>query len=444
MLRCGGLARYAGAASTPSVCVFHSPVHRRRFSLRTLRRGGHASSAPRLPFAAAAVAPPPPSQRGRGRPGAAPSPPERRPPALPPSPPAASPPAQPPLSNRAAFRALPLDARVVERIGALRLCADAREAGRVAAKARAAGDERPRTRRYPLYGELPDGVRGVMLRRGGGDGAPPVTKFSAAAKAGASLPLPRRPEVAFAGRSNVGKSSLVNAVTLSAAARSSDKPGLTQSLNFYDVGDSLTLVDLPGYGFAFAADEAKAAWNALMDDYLVGRGTILKRVFLVLDARHGLKSNDREFLLFLSRVGLKTGVVLNKTDVVRPDELARRWHQLTTELATVKGAQTVVHMISTATGAGVAALAADICRLATASGKDNATEALPRTAMLIAAGEGAPARRPLKPWEVPPPGEGAAAAPRTRVAPQQGRGQRPQPAARDNRRGAARGAGGAY
>jgi len=90
------------------------------------------------------------------------------------------------------------------------------------------------------------------------------------------LPSPGVPEVAFAGRSNVGKSSLINALTLAPVARQSDKPGKTQSLNFYSVGDSLSFVDLPGYGFAFAQAGRVVQWNQLIDDYLSGRGSALK------------------------------------------------------------------------------------------------------------------------------------------------------------------------
>jgi len=101
-------------------------------------------------------------------------------------------------------------------------------------------------------------------------------KFIAAAQAASSLPLPSLPEVAMAGRSNVGKSSLINALTLSSVARQSDKPGVTQSLNFYDVNGQMSIVDMPGYGFAFAEAEKSARWNELMDDYLQGRGSVLK------------------------------------------------------------------------------------------------------------------------------------------------------------------------
>jgi GTP-binding protein len=101
-------------------------------------------------------------------------------------------------------------------------------------------------------------------------------KFIAAAQAASSLPLPSLPEVALAGRSNVGKSSLINALTLSAVARQSDKPGVTQSLNFYEINAQMRIIDMPGYGFAFAEAEKSQRWNELMDDYLHGRGSVLK------------------------------------------------------------------------------------------------------------------------------------------------------------------------
>ena len=101
-------------------------------------------------------------------------------------------------------------------------------------------------------------------------------KFIAAAQAASSLPLPSLPEVALAGRSNVGKSSLINALTLSSVARQSDKPGVTQSLNFYEINSQMRIIDMPGYGFAFAEAEKSLRWNELMDDYLHGRGSVLK------------------------------------------------------------------------------------------------------------------------------------------------------------------------
>jgi GTP-binding protein len=251
-----------------------------------------------------------------------------------------------------------------------------------------------------LRSEIPPEVSRVI-----GDERAPRTRFSAAASGAGSLPLPGRPEVAFAGRSNVGKSSLINALTLSPVARQSDKPGKTQSLNFYDVAGQLTIVDMPGYGFAFAEEGKMLSWNSLMDEYLTGRGNVLKRVLVVLDARHGIKVNDREMLKFLSGANVKFQVVLNKTDMVQPAELARRCHVITEELATLRGANANVHMVSTSTGAGISVLAAELCRLAGAAPAARATTALPRKEALTAAGEAAP-RRPAHPQ----PGGAAAAA----------------------------------
>ena len=158
----------------------------------------------------------------------------------------------------------------------------------------------------------------------------------------------------------MGKSSLINAVTLSSAARSSDVPGKTQSLNFYDVSRRLRVVDMPGYGFAFAAEDRVAAWNRLMDKYLTGRKN-LKRVYVVIDARHGLKAPDREMLAFLSRYGgVSYSVVLNKTDLVKPADLARRAFLIREELRAAKRARAEVHMASTSTGAGMAEFAAEL------------------------------------------------------------------------------------
>jgi GTP-binding protein len=299
-------------------------------------------------------------------------------------------PVEAPVSNRAAFRAVPVNERTMERIQELHLCTDVSSAGRIASRKRAQGDARQLTKRYPLYGEVPPDV----VRVTGGDRSP-RTRFVAAASSATSLPLPGLPEVAFAGRSNVGKSSLINALTLSAVARQSDKPGKTQSLNFYSVQDELALVDLPGYGFAFAEEGRMSRWNTLIDDYLGGRGSALKRVLVVLDARHGVKVNDREMLQFLAAAHVKFQVVVNKTDCVTPKDLARRWALITEEVSRLRGAHPQVHMVSTATGAGIAALAADLCRLARAAPVKAAATRLPRAEQLLAEGCQVP-RRPTQ------------------------------------------------
>lgn len=160
-------------------------------------------------------------------------------------------------------------------------------------------------------------------------------KFLAAAAQPASF-LPETPgvaEVCLAGRSNVGKSSLLNALTISAPARAADKPGLTRTVNFYGLGPALRVVDLPGYGFAFAKSEDQAAWNATLHSYLSTRRS-LRRILLLLDGRHGLKQSDREFMTFLeAEAACRYQLVFTKCDLVPRDELARRWDLVHQELA---------------------------------------------------------------------------------------------------------------
>ncbi len=128
------------------------------------------------------------------------------------------------------------------------------------------------------------------------------------------LPAAGLPEIAFAGRSNVGKSSLINALTgRKALARTSNTPGRTRQINFFDLGGRLTLVDLPGYGYARAPKEAIRRWNALIRDYLRGRAT-LRRVCLLIDSRHGLKPGDEEIMALLDAAAMSYQIVLTKAD----------------------------------------------------------------------------------------------------------------------------------
>ncbi|RUP08257.1 ribosome biogenesis GTP-binding protein YihA/YsxC [Hyphomicrobium sp.] len=138
------------------------------------------------------------------------------------------------------------------------------------------------------------------------------------------LPPDDRPEIAFAGRSNVGKSSLINAlVGQLRLARASNTPGRTQELNFFtDPEADLFLVDMPGYGFAEAPKEKVAAWNKVIRAYLAGRRTLL-RVFLLIDARHGLKPPDDEILNLLDGAAVSYQVVLTKADKIKPTELEK-------------------------------------------------------------------------------------------------------------------------
>ena len=138
------------------------------------------------------------------------------------------------------------------------------------------------------------------------------------------LPGADGPEVAFAGRSNVGKSSLINALTnRSALARTSNTPGRTQELNFFDVGNPLRfrLVDMPGYGYAKAPKELLKQWRFLVNDYLRGR-QVLKRAHVLIDSRHGLKDVDDTLLDMLDDAAVSYRVVLTKADKIKASELA--------------------------------------------------------------------------------------------------------------------------
>src|SRR3954447_6327568 len=137
------------------------------------------------------------------------------------------------------------------------------------------------------------------------------------------LPDPVVPEIAFAGRSNVGKSSLLNALTnRKTLARTSTTPGRTQELNFFDVGTpiQMRLVDMPGYGFAEAPKDMVKRWRFLMNDYLRGRQA-LKRALVLVDSRHGLKDVDRDMMRMLDDAAVSYHLVLTKSDKVKPSAL---------------------------------------------------------------------------------------------------------------------------
>ena len=135
------------------------------------------------------------------------------------------------------------------------------------------------------------------------------------------LPEPRPLEVAFAGRSNVGKSSLINALAgQKTLARTSNTPGRTREINFFTLDDEIYLVDLPGYGYAKASKDQVRGWNRLIRDYLRGRST-LRRVFLLIDARHGLKDTDQEILELMDAAAVSYQAVLTKADKLKASEL---------------------------------------------------------------------------------------------------------------------------
>lgn len=188
-------------------------------------------------------------------------------------------------------------------------------------------------------------------------------RFVAAAGSPVSLPPMRGTEIAFAGRSNVGKSSLINALTGSKAlARTSRTPGRTQELVFFTGGERLNVVDMPGYGYAAAAKAKIAAWTALIHAYLRGRAN-LARVYVLVDARHGLKETDAPTLDALSQAAVSHQVVLTKVDELKSSQLAGRIAEVEAALAKRPAAFPQVLAASAHDGTGIAELRAAIARL---------------------------------------------------------------------------------
>jgi GTP-binding protein len=188
-------------------------------------------------------------------------------------------------------------------------------------------------------------------------------QFTAAAGSDVSLPPMRGTEIAFAGRSNVGKSSLINALTArKSLARTSRTPGRTQELVFFNGGSGLNLVDMPGYGYAAAAKTKIAAWTELIHAYLRGRAN-LARVYVLVDARHGLKPTDAPVLDALGQVAVSHQVVLTKCDAVKPDELAHRRAEVAAALAKRPAAFPGVLTTSARDGNGIPELRAAVIRL---------------------------------------------------------------------------------
>jgi len=176
------------------------------------------------------------------------------------------------------------------------------------------------------------------------------------------LPDPTVPEIAFCGRSNVGKSSLLNALTgRRAIARASVTPGRTQELNFFEVGEPtlFRLVDMPGYGFAKAPVKVVERWKTLVKSYLRGR-QVLARNLVLVDSRHGLKDVDREMMRMLDEAAVGYRIVLTKADKVKASELERVANKVAEEARRHPAAYPELHLTSAEKGMGIAALRAAV------------------------------------------------------------------------------------
>ncbi len=173
------------------------------------------------------------------------------------------------------------------------------------------------------------------------------------------LPDANKPEIAFAGRSNVGKSSLINALTgRKALARTSHTPGRTQQLNYFNLGDGrLYMVDMPGYGYAKVSKTIREEWNALIRSYLRGRPN-LRCVFILIDARHGLKDSDIELMKMLDETAVSYRIILTKTDKVKDEERKKIIAKTTASLKKHSAAHPEISTTSAHKDVGVAELRA--------------------------------------------------------------------------------------
>jgi GTP-binding protein len=188
-------------------------------------------------------------------------------------------------------------------------------------------------------------------------------RFIAGAASVQQIPGTGLPEVCFAGRSNVGKSSLINALTgRTALARVSVTPGRTRQINFFELGGRLILADLPGYGYAKAPKQQVADWTRVVELYLVGRAP-LRRALLLIDARHGPKDSDRAVMAMLDKAAVAYQAVLTKIDQLRPGELAERIARTAGELSAHPAAHPEVMPTSAQKGHGITELRAALAML---------------------------------------------------------------------------------
>ncbi len=170
-------------------------------------------------------------------------------------------------------------------------------------------------------------------------------------------------EVTFAGRSNVGKSTLLNALTnQSGLARASNTPGRTREINYFDLGGKLRLVDLPGYGYAKVSRKESEVWNRLTRDFLRGR-SVLRRVCVLVDSRHGLKASDHGIMDMLDEAAVNYQIVLTKSDKVKPTALATLIEKTTDAIKKRPAAHPVVRATSSEKGEGIPELRAELAAL---------------------------------------------------------------------------------
>jgi GTP-binding protein len=178
------------------------------------------------------------------------------------------------------------------------------------------------------------------------------------------VPPPASTEIAFAGRSNVGKSSLLNALTgRNSLARTSSSPGRTRQLNFFNLGGRLVLVDMPGYGYARASKDIKTDWQGMMFEYLRGRPT-LRRVILLLDSRIEVKQADIQVIDLLDRAAVTFQIVLTKTDGLKPGALSRKMEEAAGLARSHAAAYPIVLATSSETQSGIPELRASLALLA--------------------------------------------------------------------------------